>query len=444
VANPLQTRLRQLQGEIKKLAAKNNPAARLETSAKDPVFPITKAVNHLLARAQARDAKLLDAAELFQQTFWILDAKTRRVTYLNGAGNLSCDPNAWVSSAYSDDREIVKAMLGRQREGDAGHAEFRVSNPDGGVRWLWCRYIPLSGPGGSIAKIVGVFEDVTDQKEAEQILSTSKVELLNVVEVRQSQKLQSIGELMGGIAHEINTPVQFVGDNVRFVREALPKLEELLRVAGEASGSDPDLAFLREELPKALQQAQEGVERVAKIAQTLKDYSREQREQGIKSASLNQAVESTLLIARNAVKYVAEVETVFGNLPLVTCHLGDIQQVLLDLLVHAAEAIGEATANTKKRGLIRVETKPAGEWVTISISDSGKALSREASKKLFEQSPSANEEEHKGLALAHSIVTEQHGGTLTVSSETGKGNTFIVRLPVLGKEKLSRFAAGSS
>jgi signal transduction histidine kinase len=302
----------------------------------------------------------------------------------------------------------------------------------------------LAGPGGRIAKTVGVFEDVTDQKEAEQVLSTSHVELRNVMEVRQSQKLQSIGELIGGIAHEINTPVQFVGDNIRFVREALPQIDELLKSAMAQAGSDPDLAFLRDELPKALQQAQEGVDRVAKIAKTLKEYSREQRDQGIKSANLNQAVESTLLIARNAVKYVADVETAYGNLPLVTCHLGDIQQVLLDLLVHAAGAIGEANAKNKQRGVVRIETKPAGEWVSISISDSGKPLSREASQKLFEHS-SANEEDHvKGLALAYSIVTEQHGGTLTVSSAAGKGNTFLIRLPVLGKEKQSRFAAGAS
>jgi signal transduction histidine kinase len=263
------------------------------------------------------------------------------------------------------------------------------------------------------------------------------------MEVRQSQKLQSIGELIGGIAHEINTPVQFVGDNIRFVREALPQIDQLLKGATAPAGSDPDLIFLRDELPKALQQAQEGVDRVAKIAKTLKEYSREQRDQGIKSANLNQAVESTLLIARNAVKYVADVETSFGKLPPVTCHLGDIQQVLLDLLVHAAGAIGEANADSKQRGVIRVETRPAGEWVTISISDSAKPLSREAALKLFEPPASAAAEEHtKGLALAHSIVTEQHGGVLTFSSEAGKGNTFLVRLPVQGKEK--RSAAGAS
>jgi signal transduction histidine kinase len=212
VANTLPTRLRQLAGEIKKLASKNDPSARLEISAKDPVSPVAKAINHLLTRSRVREARLLDAAELFQQTFWILDPKGRDVTYLNGAGNLSSDPNAWVTSAYPEDRDLVKAMLAKQREGDSGQAEFRMSAPDGGVRWLWCRYIPLAGAGGSISKIVGVFEDVTEQKEAEQVLSTSHSELRNVVEVRQSQKLQSIGELIGGIAHEINTPVQFVGD----------------------------------------------------------------------------------------------------------------------------------------------------------------------------------------------------------------------------------------
>jgi two-component system NtrC family sensor kinase len=237
--------------------------------------------------------------------------------------------------------------------------------------------VPLSSGGGSARhrfKDGGVFEDVTDQKEAEQILATSQFELHNVIEMRHSQELQTIGELMGAIAHEINTPVQFVGDNMRFLSDALPKLDDLLKAASQQDSASPDLQYLREELPKALRQAQEGVDRVAKIAKTLKEYSCEQRNHGRKSANLNETVESTLLIARNAMKYVADVETVYGILPLGTCHLGDLQQVLLDLLGRAANAVGEVTAHTKKRGLIRVETKPAGEWVTISISGSGNAL----------------------------------------------------------------------
>jgi signal transduction histidine kinase len=432
--------LRQLPGEIAKLAAKNDSAARLKVSGEGPVSHIASAINQLQARSKKREGRLLEVADLFQQTFWVLDAKCKRVTYLNGAGGFPSEPGAWVAAADPHDQPVVRAMLEKQRHHEAGQSEFRMQRPDGTVRWIWCRYFPVAGARGTVKKTVGVFEDITDQKEAEQILSISQTELHNVIELRQSQKLQSVGELMGGIAHEINTPIQFVGHNLEFLQEWLPRLDALLKAAVTQQDEDSDLAHLHLELPKALQQMQDGVDRVSKLAKTLKEYSREQKDQGRKSANLNHAVESTLLIARNAMKYVADVETTYGALPLVNCHLGDIQQVLLDLLVHAAHAIEEVTSKTKKRGLIRVETRPAGDWVAISISDTGKALSAEARQNIFERPV---DDQVRGLALAYAIVTEEHGGTMICSSEPGKGNTFSIRLPVLGRSASSVFAAGT-
>ena len=436
-----QTRLRRLPGEIKQLAAKHDPAARLEAHGNDPVSQIAKAVNLLRSRLAKREASLREVAEYFGQTFWVINPKGKRIMYLNGGKGLSSDPKAWINAAHKDDRKAVQAMLDKQRHGEGGQTEFRVAFPDGGVRWLWCRHIPIAGKGGRLARTVGVFEDVTEQKEAEHILSVSQHELHNIIELRQSQKMQSAGELMGGIAHEINTPIQYVGDNLHFVRDALPKLDELLKATAQQDTENSEWEYLRTEIPKALLQAQEGVDRVAKIAKTLKEFSREQRDQGRKSANLNQAIESTLIIARNAVKYVADVETVYGALPLVNCHLGDIQQVVLDLLIRAAQSIGEVKARTKQRGVIHLETRPAGDWVTISISDTGVPLSPEAQQLIFETA--GDSEGVRGLALAHAIVTAQHGGTLACTSDAAKGNSFSIRLPVLGRSASSFLAAGA-
>jgi PAS fold len=155
VAKNLQTRLRELGGEIKRLARTNDPVARLEVTGKNSVSQIAQFINHLLAHRQTRDSRLREVAEFFQQTFWIRDAKAHRVTYLNGAGNLSSDSGAWVTAAHPNDRDLVKAMLARQRQGDSEQIEFRVSGPEGGVRWLWCRYLPVAGPRGTVSKTVG-------------------------------------------------------------------------------------------------------------------------------------------------------------------------------------------------------------------------------------------------------------------------------------------------
>jgi PAS domain S-box-containing protein len=283
-------------------------------------------------------------------------------------------------------------------------------------------------------------QDVTERNQME-------------VELRHGQKLQAVGELAAGIAHEINTPIQFVGDNVRFLSDAFSGLIALLqkheqtydalcdqypsqvRQQIQTARETADIQFLRKEIPAALDQTLDGVGRVATIVQALKKFSHADLGNEKTAANLNEAIESTLVVARNELKYVAEVETVFADLPPVLCHLGDLNQVLLNLLINAAHSIGEAVAQTGKKGRIRVETSSEGESVVVAISDTGAGIPLEIRSRIFEPfftTKAVGKGSGQGLALARAIVVEKHGGSLTFESEVGKGSTFYVRIPFNG------------
>jgi PAS domain S-box-containing protein len=294
---------------------------------------------------------------------------------------------------------------------------------------------------GAPAVLVAI-QDVTDRIRME-------------IELRLGQKLQAVGELAAGVAHEINTPMQFVGDNVRFLQDAfaglfrlLEKHEEIYDARGnsyplelqeqvKAARASADLQFLRAEIPLALDQTSSGVESVTTIVRALKKFSHVDRGREKATADLNDAIESTLIVARNELKYVADVETVFANLPPVLCHLGDLNQVFLNLLVNAAHAITDVVKQTAQKGRIRVETKTDGEFVVVSIGDTGAGIPEGIRDRIFEPfftTKQVGKGTGQGLALARAIIVEKHGGSLTFASEMGKGTTFSIRIPINGVE----------
>jgi PAS domain S-box-containing protein len=287
------------------------------------------------------------------------------------------------------------------------------------------------------------FNDVTDRKRME-------------VELRHSQKLEAVGALAAGIAHEINTPIQFVGDNTRFLQDAfrdvaeLVKAYEQLRQAAKgateateaietviAAREKADWEYLEEEIPKALEQALDGVNRVATIVRGMKEFSHVDRSPQKTAADLNKALESTLIVARNELKYVADLEVHFGELPPVPCHLGDLNQVFLNLLINAAHAIGDVVKGTPKKGRIEVRTRRDGDRIEVAFSDTGTGVPETIRDKIFDPFFTTKEVGRgtgQGLALARAVIVEKHGGTLTFDTEMGKGTTFYIRLPLEGGE----------
>ena len=296
--------------------------------------------------------------------------------------------------------------------------------------------------GGKPVGMQGIGRDITGREERE-------------MELRHAQKLESVGRLASGIAHEINTPIQFVGDNTRFVQDSFRGLQTLLSKYQElrdaaASGAvspdvlaavrrveeESDCAYLLEEIPKALTQTLDGVTRVATLVRAMKDFAHPESKEKA-AADLNKALLSTLAVARNELKCVADVETDLGDLPLVVCNISDLNQVFLNLLVNAAHAIGDVVKDTGKKGKIRVCTVAEGKTVLVTITDTGCGIPEGIRTKVFDPfftTKGVGCGTGQGLAIARSVVVERHKGTLTFESEVGKGTSFYVRLPVESEE----------
>ncbi|MFQ5503883.1 MAG: sensor histidine kinase [Planctomycetota bacterium] len=270
----------------------------------------------------------------------------------------------------------------------------------------------------------------------------------------QAQKLESIGQLAAGIAHEINTPAQYVGDNVEFLEQSFGELGELLKkyrvlhAAAEAGDVPPelvsevseateaaDIEYLEEEIPRALAQSREGIGSVTKIVRAMKDFSHPGSADK-RPTDLNRAIDSTVTVARSEWKYVAELTTDFdADLPQVPCLAGKLNQVVLNLVVNAAQALSEGQPDgSSEKGQIRIRTVREGDdWAVIEVSDTGPGMPEEIRSKVFDPfftTKEVGKGTGQGLAIAHSVVVEQHGGTIEVESEVGQGTTFRIRLPL--------------
>jgi two-component system, NtrC family, sensor kinase len=272
--------------------------------------------------------------------------------------------------------------------------------------------------------------------------------------LRQAQKLEAIGQLAAGIAHEINTPTQYVGDNLRFLKESFGELDTLLAqlvmLGGAPAGKlldGADFDYLKEEIPRALNQSLEGVDRVAKIVRAMKEFSHPAREKT--ATDLNRAIQSTITVASNEWKYVAEVEMdLDAALPAVHCSPAEFNQVVLNIVVNAAHAISDVVGDGGKgKGKIRVKTRADGDWAIVEISDTGAGMPPHVQQRIFEPfftTKEVGKGTGQGLAIAHNVIVDKHGGTIKVQSAPAKGTTFIIRLPIGGVKSDSDSAAGAA
>jgi PAS domain S-box-containing protein len=272
--------------------------------------------------------------------------------------------------------------------------------------------------------------------------------------LRQAQKLEAIGQLAAGIAHEINTPTQYVGDNLRFLKESFGELDSLLGQLVETGGAparkaldDADFDYLKEEIPRALNQSLEGVDRVAKIVRAMKEFSHPAREKT--ATDLNRAIQSTITVASNEWKYVADVEMDLDTgLPAVHCSPAEFNQVVLNMVVNAAHAIADVVGDGGRgKGKIRVRTRTEGDWAVIEIGDTGSGMPAHVQQRIFEPfftTKEVGKGTGQGLAIAHNVVVDKHGGTIKVASAPGAGTTFTIRLPIGGNKSETDAAAGAA
>jgi PAS domain S-box-containing protein len=269
----------------------------------------------------------------------------------------------------------------------------------------------------------------------------------------QSQKLEAIGQLAAGIAHEINTPTQYVGDNTRFLKESFTDLLELIKSYEEVETSyknnqqcSPeqleelqkakeiaDLNYLKNEIPVAIEQTLNGVNRISSIVMAMKRFSHPSGDEKT-LANLNDMLETTTTVCRNEWKYVAEIEKKFDKtLPQIPCFPDALNQVFLNIIVNAVHAIAEASSAPEDKGVITITTRQRGQYAIIDISDTGTGISEENMKKIFTPfftTKEVGKGTGQGLALARSIIRDKHDGDISFKNNPEKGTTFTITLPL--------------
>jgi signal transduction histidine kinase len=273
------------------------------------------------------------------------------------------------------------------------------------------------------------------------------------IQLRQAQKLESVGRLAAGIAHEINTPAQYISDNIRFLQRSFDRIHPLLRqhqtllravkagaatpalLAGmEQALAECDLDFLIAETPRAVEQSLEGINGVSRIVHAMRDFSHPGTGEKV-PIDLNQAVESTLVVAANEWKYVANLVKDFQpGLPPVLALPGELNQVILNLVVNAAHAIADVVGDgSKGKGTITLSTRLCGDWDQIQVGDTGTGIPETIRDKVFDPfftTRPVGKGTGQGLAIARSVIVGRHNGTLSFQTQVGVGTVFTIRLPL--------------
>ena len=322
--------------------------------------------------------------------------------------------------------------------------EIRYNRPDGSTGFMDFKvidFLDLPDPDERMVLLVG--SDITEFKIMQGQLA-------------QAQKLEAIGQLAAGIAHEINTPAQYVSDNLHFLQDSFAPIkntidflvdnfmahkdklpQDLIDKMNQVL-EENDVEFFLEEIPKALEQSLEGISRIAKIVLSMKQFAHPGTEDKV-YVDLNKAIENACEVTRNAWKYVADMETDLDpDLPQVLCFPAEINQVLLNMIVNAADAIKEKLGESvsgQERGLIKITTRALKNRIQIQITDTGCGIPEEIRDRIFEPfftTKEVGKGTGQGLAIAHSIIVDKHNGSINVQSEPGQGTTFIIELPVKG------------
>jgi len=294
---------------------------------------------------------------------------------------------------------------------------------------------PVRNEEGDITNFVAIKRDVTEMDFLQR-------------QLLQAKKMEAIGQLAAGIAHEINTPMQYVQNNVTFFERAFADIsvlvgdykklqeEQQIELSREARQhlEDIDLDFLLEEIPESISETHGGINRVVKIVSAMKDFSHPGTEDKV-AIDLNRALEITITVCRNEWKYVAEMETNFDStLPMIHCLPDQLNQAVLNLIINCAHAIEETGASVSTcPGRISVSTSHDAEWVEIRVSDTGGGIPEEICGRVFDPfftTKAVGKGTGQGLSIVHDVVVQKHGGTVDFISAPDQGTTFIVRLPI--------------
>jgi PAS domain S-box-containing protein len=347
----------------------------------------------------------------------------------------------WLQYFPPDLWPTMQAALGTVlATGNGGTYEVSTAGPDGRTIYFSSQIGAIRN-GDQIVGAVLVSQDITEAKR-------TQTELLS------ARRMALLGTVAAGVAHEINTPIQYVGDSIHFLRDATQDILNLFEslhalrraaldgtpvseaiAAAFAAERDADFPYLRENIPLAFARCVEGLDRVATIVRSLKEFAHPAEKEMV-AIDINHAIQSSLTIAANEYKYVATLETDFDEVPPVTCHGGEVSQTVLNIIVNAAHAIEDVVKGTNNRGVIGVRTKREGDSVLISISDTGTGIREADRARVFDPfytTKDVGKGTGQGLSMAWATIVDKHGGELYFDTEVGKGTTFFIRLAIDGK-----------
>ncbi|WP_293150045.1 MULTISPECIES: PAS domain S-box protein [unclassified Microcoleus] len=369
------------------------------------------------------------------------------------------------SDTDSEALEIIRQALTTESECQVILKNYRK---DRTVFWNALSISPVRDKTGKLTHFIGVQRDITDRKQAEESLRNSEAqsreqsaqlaaaldELKNThSQLVQSEKMSSLGLLIAGVAHEINNPVSFIHGNLAYLKDYTQDLFHLLELYQQhypnpvaeiqQETAENDLDFLAEDLPKIMSSMSVGVDRICQIVQSLRNFSRHDDSQ-MKPVNLHEGIDSTLLILNHRLKGNGEMPPIqivkeYGNLPLVECFAGPINQVFMNILSNAIDALDDPNIREDFQEMpenfrqIRICTEVTGNVVEIKIADTGPGITEEVKQRIFDTfftTKPVGKGTGMGLSISYQIIVERHKGELYCTSELGKGTEFVIKMPI--------------
>ncbi|HEY0268631.1 MAG TPA: ATP-binding protein [Methyloradius sp.] len=359
-------------------------------------------------------------------------------------------PNLWMDIIHAEDQSRVLSEMSHLYYKGVLDLDYRIDCPDGSVRWIHDHVRVISDAANKPLRLDGISVDITKHKLAEQALKKGHKDLNEAYvklqslqgQLLQAEKMASIGQLAAGVAHEINNPIGYVYSNLGSLQKYLDDIFRVMDVyekaephlAGNADvlagihaiKAKADIAFIREDVAALMSESREGITRVKKIVQDLKDFSHADSEEEWQLADIRHGMESTLNIVNNEIKYKADVIKEYADIPDIECLPPQLNQVFMNLFVNAAHAMEE------QRGTITIRTGVKDDNVWIEVKDTGKGIAPENLNRIFDPfftTKPVGTGTGLGLSVSYSIIKKHHG-SIDVSSEVGIGTTFRILLPM--------------
>ncbi len=433
----------------------------LEVSNRKQLEAERQAIEVALRRSEERYRSLI---EITSQVVWIATPDGRTVESPNwctytGQSLDKLKEFGWLEALHPDDIEYTGRVWNESRETKNWYKiEYRIRAANGEYRYFDVKGVPILAEDGTIREWIGSCTDIEDRKRAEAALTQRTVELeQTLAELRsaqtqmiQAEKMSALGQLVAGVAHEINNPVNFIYGNLSHANSYINDLLELIRIyqqhypqphpAVQTKTEAIDLEFVVSDLPKLLTSMQVGADRIQKIVASLRTFSR-MDESEMKVVDIHSGIDSTLMILQHRLKAKAnfpgiEIVKAYAPLPLVDCYAGQLNQVFMNLLSNAVDALEEAWAQEiVTTPTITVQTLMVSEQaIAIQFIDNGPSIPDSIKSRLFNPfftTKAVGKGTGMGLSISYQIVVEKHRGTLTCDSDpTQWGNTFTVTIPI--------------